>query len=166
MTPAQLARTADEVVGRNRQLDRRLRDLVTRARADRLRDEVGGGEWSLAENLAHIAEFPRFFGRELAFVLDQPAIDVEVGRTHDHPERNAALAAAAGKGYEELAREISSALDDLGGVLDLLTDDDLRRVVVNRKYGPESLAAYLQRYVLGHKGAHVDQLGRTLAGLR
>jgi uncharacterized damage-inducible protein DinB len=164
-TPAELARTADEVVGRNRQLDDRLRELVAQAPTDRLHDEVGGGEWPLASNLGHIAEFPRFFGRELALVLDQPGIAVMVGRTHEHPERNAAVAGAAAKGHEELAREVDAALDDLGGVLDRLTDGDLQRIVTNRKYGPESLATYLQRYVLSHKAAHVDQLGRTLAAL-
>lgn len=164
-TPTELAGTADEVIGRNRQLDHRLRDLVAQAPADRLREDPGGGEWSLAENLGHIAEFPRFFGRELALVLDQPDVDVEVGRTHEHPERNEAVAAAAGKGHEQLAREVDAALAELGGVLDRLTDHDLQRVVSNRKYGPESLATYLQRYVLNHKAAHIDQLGRTFAAL-
>jgi uncharacterized damage-inducible protein DinB len=156
--------SADELRGRNRDLDRQLRELVATVPDERLRDAAGAGEWTLAENLAHIGEFPRYFAREITRMVAADA-DVEVGRTHEHPERNEAIAAAESKDRGQLSAAIDAALDEMANALGLVSDDDLRRVFTNRKYGQEPLTAYLQRYVLGHKAAHVDQLRRTLAAV-
>ncbi len=42
------------------------------------------------------------------------------------------------------------------------TDDDLDAKTENVKYGPEPLSAFFDRYVVGHKAGHLDQL-RALA---
>lgn len=148
----------------NSDLDTRLRELLTQVSDDRLTADPGDGHWTLAENLAHLAEFPRYFGREIMTMVhaDGP---VEVGRTHEHPERVAAIATATGKDRDQLVEAVSDALDELAAALEHLSDADLQRVFTNRKYGPETLAAYLTRYVLGHKSAHVDQLRQTLASV-
>lgn len=154
---------ADALRLRNGDLDRQLLDLVAQVSEGRLHTDPGDGEWSLAENLAHIAEFPRFFARELAAMLRADVDEnVEVGRTHEHPDRVEAVAAAAGKNRHQLADAVVTALDEMADTLRHVSDDDLRRVFTNRKYGEEPLIAYLERYVLGHKSAHVDQLRRTL----
>ncbi len=57
------------------------------------------------------------------------------------------------------------ALADLAGALRPLVDADLTAGTVNVKYGDEPLTAFLDRYVLGHKAGHVEQLRRTLAAL-
>lgn len=149
---------------RNQDLDRHLRELVVEVSAERLRADPGDGEWTLAENLAHIGEFPRYFAREIARMVTAD-IDVEVGRTHEHPERNEAVAAAIGKDLDQLVEAVDTALDELATALRQVSDEDLQRVFTNRKYGEERLTAYLHRYVLGHKAAHVDQLQRTLTVL-
>lgn len=35
----------------------------------------------------------------------------------------------------------------------------------NVKYGQDSLTAFLDRYVIGHKAAHVEQLRSTIAAV-
>lgn len=161
-TDAQVPTTAEGVRQRNRELDERLREEIAAVPGEHLRDDPGDGEWSLAENLAHIGEFPRYFARELIQMI-RSDVDVEVGRTHEHPERNEAIADAEGKDRDQLAAAVDTALDELVNALRHVSDDDLQRVFTNRKYGQEPLTAYLQRYVLGHKAAHVAQLHRTLA---
>lgn len=156
--------SADRLRERNEELDRQLRELVDQVSDERLRDDPGDGEWSLAENLAHLGEFPRYFAREIVRMVAADR-DVDVGRTHEHPERNEAVAAAEGKDRDQLADAVGNALDEMANALRQVSDDDLRRVFTNRKYGQESLAAYLQRYVLGHKAAHVDQLRRALGAV-
>jgi len=156
--------SADALRQRNGDLDRQLRELVARVSADRLRDDPGDGEWTLAENLAHLGEFPRYFAREITRMVAADA-PVEVGRTHEHPERNEAVAAAGDQNRDQLAAAVETALDEMDNALRLVSTDDLRRVFTNRKYGREPLAVHLQRYVLGHKAAHVEQLRRTLAAL-
>jgi len=155
---------ADGLRRSNDELDRQIRDLVAQISDDQLGSDPENGEWTLAENLAHIGEFPRYFAREIREMVRSDA-DVEVGRTHEHPERNEAIAAAAGKDRKQLAEAVTAALDEMADVLRQVSDEDMQRVFTNRKYGREPLTAYLQRYVLGHKAAHVDQLRRTLAAV-
>ncbi|HLY30353.1 MAG TPA: maleylpyruvate isomerase N-terminal domain-containing protein, partial [Ktedonobacterales bacterium] len=119
----------------------------------------GADEWTLAELLAHLAEFPRYFADDLALLLRQDA--AAVGRTHEHPERLAAVAAAHGRTLASLRADLDAALDALARQLDAIKDEDLSRTTQNRKYGAEPLRAFLDRYVLSHKAGHLDQLRKT-----
>ena len=118
------------------------------------------GEWTLAQNLAHIGEFPRFFASDLsAWKSDHSRL---IGRTHDHDVRLTAIGSASGRAYEELRDGCARAFAELADVLQGLEDEDLRAVTTNIKYGQEPLGAYIDRYLLEHKEAHIEQLQRTL----
>ncbi len=84
-------RTASELRCINGALDDTLSRLVAAA------DDAGAPpphpEWSVHQVLAHLAEFPHFFAADLRrWQGDRTAV---VGRTHDHPQR---LAAVSGGG--------------------------------------------------------------------
>ena len=160
MTAVEDRRTAEELRRANAALDARLRQLTAAVPVDRLHTDPGNGEWTLAENLAHIAEFPRYFVADLTVQLQEEG--PIVGRTHKHPDRLAAIAAARGRTLESLQEEVDAALRDLAARLEQLRDEDLDRLAHNRKYGPEPLRAFLDRYVLHHKAAHVLQLETTI----
>jgi hypothetical protein len=151
---------ADEVRRRNAELDDRILsivDLVDPARLHLLEDKPAGEEaWSAAMVLAHLAEFPRFFAADLRRFLADPA--APVGRTHEHPERLAAVAAARDRSLDELRAAVAAAVADLAAALDGLRDHHLATLSQNRRYGPEPLTAFLDRYVLGHKQSHERQL--------
>ncbi len=153
-------RTADAIRARNAALDAELRATVADLPAGRLHADPGGGEWTLAEQLGHIAEFPRFFAPDLIRQLreEHPTI----GRTSDHPGRNAAVAAARGRTLPDLQAELDASLDRLAAALEEVRDEHLGRIARNRKYGPEPLSAFLDRYVIGHKAGHIKQLRETL----
>ncbi|MBA3415892.1 MAG: maleylpyruvate isomerase N-terminal domain-containing protein [Chloroflexia bacterium] len=152
--------TAAAVRARNAELDDELARLAARVTPGQLHVASEAGEWTLAETLAHVAEFARYFAGDLARQLGTDGGDV--GRTHDHPRRNQAIAAAAGRDLAELRGDLNLALDELAKMLESLHDEHLGRIGNNRKYGPETLAVFLDRYVLDHKVAHIDQLRRTL----
>ena len=42
--------------------------------------------------------------------------------------------------------------------METLSDDDVEAKTENVKYGPEPLSAFFDRYVIGHKAGHLDQL--------
>ena len=118
------------------------------------------GEWSAAQVLAHLGEFPRFFAGELRrWYDDRSAV---IGRTLEHPVRLAAVESPA-DALGELVAGMRSAFAELAGALEGLTDDDVEAKTENVKYGPEPLTAFFDRYVIGHKAGHLDQL-RALAG--
>ena len=63
---------------------------------------------------------------------------------------------------DDLVAAMRVALRELAAVLDTLSDDDVEAKTENVKYGPEPLSAFCDRYVIGHKAGHLDQL-RALA---
>jgi hypothetical protein len=148
----------------NAALDAQLRELLARIDADRFssRSMDEADAWTIGEQLAHLAEFPRFFAADLAAGLDDPAHPV--GRTHEHAGRLAAVGAAHAQRLDELVSDVDAALHELAAVLERISDSHLALMTNNRRYGPEPLTAYLDRYVLAHKSGHIRQLSETLAG--
>ncbi len=155
---------ADAVRSANDVLDERLRAIAGDIPAELLHVDPGNGEWTLAENLAHVAEFAGFFAADLAAQLNDEG--ATVGRTHEHPDRNAAIALARGQSPEDLRSALEHGLRTLAEQLGRLNDEHLDRQGHNRKYGPEPLHRFLDRYVLEHKAAHVRQLEATMRNVQ
>lgn len=146
--------TADELRAANRRLDAEL--LAEAGAADPTALHFAPeGEWSLAQVLAHLGEFPRFFAEHLRRWRQVPS--AAIGRTHEHPQRLAAVADPQGQ-RDELVAAAREAFTMLAGELEDLTDDDLAAATENVKYGREPLSNFMDRYVVGHKAGHLDQI--------
>ena len=146
--------TAEEIRAENARLDAAL--LAEAESFDPGRLLVApDGEWSAAQVLAHLGEFPGFFANELRRWRDDPA--AVIGRTHEHPVRLAAVESPAAV-LDELITAMRAAFAELATALDALTDDDVEAKTENVKYGPEPLSAFFDRYVLAHKAGHLEQL--------
>jgi hypothetical protein len=151
--------SADEVRAENARLDEALLAEAGAFDPARLTD-APDGEWSAAQVLAHLGEFPRFFAGELRrWYDDRSAV---IGRTMEHPVRLAAVESPA-DALGELVAGMRAAFAELAAALEALSDDDVEAKTENVKYGPEPLTAFFDRYVIGHKAGHLDQL-RALAG--
>lgn len=146
--------TADELRSQNRRLDEELLEAASSVDPAHLHF-APDGEWSLAQVLAHLGEFPRFFAGELARWRNDPG--AVIGRTHEHPARLAAVADPSGQ-RDELAAAARESMAVLAEALERLTDADIEAPTQNVKYGPEPLSAFLDRYVVGHKAGHLDQI--------
>jgi hypothetical protein len=149
---------AAEIRAENLRLDEELLAEAEAFDPDRL-EKGPDGEWSAAQVMAHLGEFPRFFAGELRRWREDPG--AVVGRTHEHPLRLGAVASPA-DALDDLVAAMRVALRELAAVLDTLSDDDVEAKTENVKYGPEPLSAFFDRYVIGHKAGHLDQL-RALA---
>ena len=149
---------AEAIRKENRFLDEELMAEATAFDPARLTN-APDGEWSAAQVLAHLGEFPRFFAGELRRWKDDPS--AVVGRTHEHPVRLAAVESPAAA-LEELTAGMRSAFAELATELDTLSDGDFDAKTENVKYGPEPLTAFFDRYIVGHKAGHLAQL-RALA---
>lgn len=155
--------TAVERRARNAALDDAIRRLIAQVPSRMLGSRPEGGGWTLAENLAHLAEFPLFFADEIGRQMrdDRPT----VGRTHDHVARQEAISRAGERNLEELRSDVGAALEGLDDVLEDLRDEHMLKLGENRKYGLEPLSMFLDRYVLDHKAAHILQLEEALRSL-
>jgi hypothetical protein len=151
--------TADDVRAENARLDEALLAAAQGFDPARLTD-APDGEWSAAQVLAHLGEFPRFFAGELRRWYDDPS--AVIGRTTEHPVRLAAVESPA-DALGELVAGMRAAFAELAAALETLSDDHVEAKTENVKYGPEPLTAFFDRYVTGHKAGHLDQL-RALAG--
>ncbi len=149
---------AEQVRAENARLDEALLDEAQGFNPTRL-TLAPEGEWSAAQVMAHLGEFPRFFAGELRRWRDDPA--AVIGRTVEHPVRLAAVESPA-KVLGALVAGMHSAFKELAAELEKLRDDDIDAKTENVKYGPEPLSAFFDRYVIGHKAGHLDQL-RALA---
>lgn len=149
---------ADEVRAENARLDEALLEEAQGFNPTRL-TLAPEGEWSAAQVMAHLGEFPRFFAGELRRWRDDPS--GVIGRTIEHPVRLAAVESPA-DALGELVAGMRSAFAELAAELEQLTDADVNAKTENVKYGPEPLSAFFDRYVVGHKAGHLDQL-RALA---
>jgi hypothetical protein len=149
---------ARDVRAENARLDEELLAEAEAFDPARLTD-APEGEWSAAQVLAHLGEFPRFFAGELRRWHEDPS--AVIGRTIEHPIRLAAVASPA-EVLDDLVTGIRSAFAELAAELVWLRDDDVEAKTENVKYGTEPLSAFFDRYVIGHKAAHLDQL-RALA---
>ena len=150
---------ADDVRAENGRLDEEL--LAAAERFDPARLTLAPeGEWSAAQVMAHLGEFPRFFAGELRRWRDDPS--AVIGRTIEHPIRLAAVESPA-DALDELVAGMRSAFAELAAELDVLSDADVDANPENVKYGPEPLSAFFDRYVIGHKAGHLDQLGALAA---
>ncbi len=146
--------TADDVRAENRRLDGELLAEATAADASRLHD-APDGEWSLAQVLAHLGEFPYFFADHLRRWRVDP--DAVVGRSHGHPARLAAVDDPAGQ-LDELVEAARAAFEVLAAEVDALTDAELAADTNNVKHGREPLSAFIDRYIVGHKAGHLEQI--------
>src|SRR5207237_9829111 len=80
------------------------------------------GEWSAAQVLAHLGEFPRFFAGELRRWRDDPL--AAIGRTHEHPVRLAAVESPV-EVLGELVAGMRSAFAELTASLETLSNADV-----------------------------------------
>ncbi|MQB00649.1 MAG: hypothetical protein GEU78_10205 [Actinobacteria bacterium] len=153
--------TAGEVRERNRELDRELWAEIDAISPDELRVDQGE-EWSIDKNLGHIAEFPRYFARQLGqWLVGERTV---LGRVAEYSaDRNDAVVRSVDRPLEDLRQEVASSFVELAQVLERLEDEHLTRPTQNVKYGEEVLMAFLDRYVLGHKAAHLRQLREARA---
>lgn len=159
---------------RNQLLDEQLADLLAQISADVLlaaarsedaTDPPDAEEsWSVAQQLAHLGEFTAYFASELDRWV--AGSQVVVGRTAETSAvRNDAVVQAPSRSLNELLSAVDDGCARLGAALARLDDHHLDAMTQNVTYGPEPLTAYLDRYVVGHKAAHLQQLGQTLDAL-
>lgn len=160
MTDFELPLTASGVLELNARLDDELRALFARISDDALGQGPETG-WTVAEQCAHIAEFPGYFARQLREWINGER--VLLGRVAEHDaDRNDAIVRAPDQSIDELRAQAERSFAALAAALELLRDEHLTRETQNIKYGTEPLTAFLTRYAVGHKAAHVEQLGATL----
>lgn len=146
------------------QTQRAFLDILGRANPSSLYHRPTEDGWTLAEILVHIAEAREFFAAETRKVLAEPG--AKMGRTMDHPARIQNVKEHGGDSQEAIRQRLQKSyltiVDALGG----LSRADLQLEGDHVKYGRQTLAEFIQHFIVEHDQAHVRQAreSQTTAG--
>jgi uncharacterized damage-inducible protein DinB len=118
-------------------------------------------EWTIAENLVHVSEARLFFTAEVRRALSLPGSSV--GRTITDPARVQNVLDHGQDSRELIAQKLVESVEQVTSTLERMRDDDLRTIVKHIKYGTQTLAEFIQHFIVEHDQAHVGQVSALLA---
>ena len=117
-------------------------------------------EWSVAENLVHISEARQFFAAEASKALTTPG--ARIGRTITDPDRIQTVFEHGHDPRASILQNLMASFEQVMQTLKLLRADDLDQEVQHVKYGPQTLAAFLQHFIIEHDQTHASQVTALL----
>jgi uncharacterized damage-inducible protein DinB len=116
--------------------------------------------WSVMENLAHIVEFMPYWADEVTQLLASPARPF--GRTHEHEGRLNAIHEHGRDTLAQIQAELPGSYAALESVLVKLTDKDLELTGIHSRRGEQTLAWFLDEFVVTHLQDHIQQIRSCL----
>ncbi len=153
-------RTLTEMLHDLGQTQQTFLDILSRADEQSLYRRSADDGWTLAEILAHIAEARRFFTAEAQKVLATPGI--KMGRTINHPGRLQAVQDHGRDLSEDIRHQLVHSYEPMIKTLEQLVEADLQLHGEHVKYGVQTLAEFIQHFMVEHDQAHAHQAAASL----
>ena len=156
--PALTAAQRQETIAKIRELPALLDEAVTGLPADALTTAFLPGEWTVAQNVHHLADahFVAVFRIKQMLAEEHPTL------ASNDPDIWASFADAADAEIGDSLTIISGLHARWATLLESLEEADWDRTGVHPKRGDVTVAD-LARIYSGHGAAHLDQIARTLA---
>lgn len=120
------------------------------------------GEWTVMKNLVHVVEFLPYWAEQLHYVIAHAG--EPFGRTHEDPDRIAAVEEHAKDGLEEVLDRLSGAAEAAQLALSQIPDDVWDRTGVHRR-GEMTLREIAEFFLVDHLGDHIQQAREAHAAL-
>jgi hypothetical protein len=155
LTPAELAARINELIQATTALARPWSDAELR------RDPADG--WSGTRILAHVAEVLPYWARQAARVAGREERAAPFGRTHEDPDRIAAVERHAGDTKEELLAAIAEGEREAWLSLHSIPGDRWERTGTHARRGEMSVTQIVQQFLLDHLEEHRAQLAAILS---
>ena len=115
--------------------------------------------WSVAQILAHVAEFEQFFSQDVLRLRDTPG--TSFGRTMEHADRVQAVQLTGSEALEDLLQSIEHSRQVTVDMLDGLTDADLLVEGNHPKFGVRTIEWEIGHFLTEHLEKHIGQVNRT-----
>lgn len=128
--------------------------------AEKLYQTPTESEWTVMENLAHIAEFMPYWGNEATKLVARPG--QKFGRTMDDEGRQAALCEHGHDSLAQLRAALPGSYARLDNVLSRLNDSDLELTGHHSRYGEKMLEWFIEDFITKHLRDHVAQIRACL----
>lgn len=153
-------RTLPEMLADVQQSQQAFLNSLAHASDAMLYRRPGEQEWSMAENLVHVSEARQFFANEVRRALSTPG--ASVGRTITDSARVQNVFDHAHDTREIIAQKLVASYDLVYQTLMQMRDDDLHGAVEHVKYGPQTLAEFIEHFIVEHDRAHAGQVTALL----
>src|SRR5579863_1612814 len=120
-------------------------------------------EWTIMQNLAHVAEFMPYWANEIAKLVANPGQNF--GRVMTDERRIKFISDHANDTLPQIRSLLPTSDARLKEVLSTLKDGDLELTGIHVRYGEKSLDWFMEEFVTKHMSDHVVQLREELQGV-
>jgi uncharacterized damage-inducible protein DinB len=120
-------------------------------------------EWTIMQNLAHVAEFMPYWANEIAKLVANPG--QKFGRVMTDERRLKFISDHEHDTLPQIHDLLPERYAQLEKVLSSLKDSDLELTGVHVRYGEKSLDWFIEEFVTKHMSDHVVQLREELQGV-
>ena len=156
--------TAEELIVRVERTVNQLLNEVDTLPQDVLYRPPSEGEWPVMSTLAHLAELLPYWSHEAADLAASPG--KRVGRTHEDPDRLAAIAQHGNDSLAATVPRVRAALDDCIQTLRGIPADAWTATGQHVRGGQITPTELVERFVAHHAEEHAAQIQATLDTLR
>jgi uncharacterized damage-inducible protein DinB len=154
-----------EVAERTGKLETAVRALLQRVEgldADRLYREPAPGEWSVMMGLAHVAEVLPYWSRQAREVAGRPRDNEPFGRTHEDPDRIAAVEQHANDRLDDVLRRLRDGLAEATRTMRELPPEGWAKTASHSRRGEMRVADIIDEFLIDHVVEHTRQVEATL----
>jgi uncharacterized damage-inducible protein DinB len=158
--------TQAEVEARLERLERNVRDLVRECEElprEVLYREPRAGEWTVINTLAHVAEILPYWAHQAEAILRSPG--APFGRTHEDPDRIAAVEQHAADTLAEVLERVRRGLDESLSTLRSIPAAEWGKAGVHSRRGSMTITDVVDSFLCSHAEEHLRQIRETLGAL-
>lgn len=156
------AMLGEERTRRIESLVARLLEQVAHAPAQELHVQSAPGEWTAMQSLAHVAELLPYWSRQARDVAARRENDQPFGRTHDDPERIAAVATGAEDALAEVVPRVRGALVECEATLRAIPAQGWLRTGRHMRRGEMTVLQIVDQFLVEHMEEHLYQVEAVL----
>ncbi len=121
-------------------------------------------EWTIMQNLAHVAEFMPYWANEVAKLVAHPGQNF--GRVMTDERRLKFISDHEHDALPQIHDLLPERYAQLEKVLSSLKDSDLELTGIHTRYGEKSLDWFIEDFVTKHMSDHVVQLKEAMDSLK
>jgi len=159
----QIAEILNSVQVSYTELNRLLNGPLAALDGSKLYQVPAENEWTIMQNLAHIAEFMSYWANEVALLVAEPGRNF--GRTMQHEGRLRGISEHEQDTLPEIQSMLPGSYARLEQVLSSLHDSDLALTGHHVKYGNQTLGWFIDEFITRHLSDHVEQIKWALANV-
>lgn len=157
--------------GYAREIDEGLRSIINDARQTYANTDTALlyaapalEEWSVIEDLAHVAEFPPYWTKEMLKVVQHPG--EPFGRVKSDPDRIAAIENHARDALDTTLERIEQARAQTLEMLLTIDDDQWEKTGVHSTRGEMNLHRIMKEFITDHIRDHAQQARDALHAVK